>query len=67
MIRKVVLQTLDVAHDHHCVIDSLPIPVMKFHLVPSSSGDRKESGAKFGKVPYKSETISDTNYTCLSL
>ena len=39
MIRRVVLQSLDVAQDHQCVIDRLPLPVMQFYLVPSSSGD----------------------------
>lgn len=57
MIRKIIVQTLDVAQDRQCVIDSLPLPVMQFYLVPSSSGDWKASGAKFGKVPSKSETI----------
>jgi hypothetical protein len=57
MIRKVVLQSLDVAQDHQCVIDSLPLAVMQFYLVPSSSGDWKASGATFGKVPSRNETI----------
>jgi len=57
MIRKVILQSLDVAQDRQCVIDSLPLPMMQFYLVPSSSGDWKASGAKFGKVPSKSKTI----------
>ena len=57
MIRKVILQSLDVAQDRQCVIDSLPLPVLKFYLVPSSSGDWKASGSTFGKVPSKNETI----------
>ena len=57
MIRQVILQSLDVAQDRQCVIDSLPVPVMKFYLVPSSSGDWEASGSKFGKVPSKNETI----------
>lgn len=57
MIRKVVLQSLDVAQDRQCVIDSLPLPVMKFYLVPSSSGDWKASGSTFGKVSSRNETI----------
>jgi hypothetical protein len=57
LIRRVVLQSLDMAGDHQCVIDSLPLPVMQFHLVPSSSGNRKASGSTFGKVPSKKQTI----------
>lgn len=59
LIRRVVLQCLDVAQDRQCVIDSLPLPVVQFHLVPSSSssGDWKASGSTFGKVPSKKQTI----------
>jgi hypothetical protein len=57
LIRQVILQSLDVAQDRQCVIDSLPIPVMKFYLVPSSSGDWKASGSTFGKVSSRNETI----------
>ena len=57
MIRQVILQSLDIAQDRQCVIDSLPVPVMQFYLVPSSSGDWKASGSTFGKVPSKNETI----------
>src|SRR5512141_499446 len=35
LIRQVLLQCLDVAQDRQCVIDSLPLPVVQFHLVPS--------------------------------
>ena len=57
MIRRIILQSLDVAQDRQCVIDSLPLPVMQFYLVPSSSGDWKASGATFGKVPSRKQTI----------
>jgi hypothetical protein len=56
-IRKAVLKVLDLAQDKHCVIDSLPIPVVQFHLVPSSTGDWLAYGARFGKVPSKKQTI----------
>jgi len=58
-IRQMVLQCLDVAQDRQCVMDSLPLPVVQFHLVPSSpsSGDWKANGATFGKVPSKKQTI----------
>jgi hypothetical protein len=39
------------------VIDSLPIPVVQFYLVPGSTGDWKAHGATYGKVPSRSETI----------
>jgi IS5 family transposase len=36
----------------------LPIPVVQFHLVPSSTGDWSVHGATFGKVSSKKLTIS---------
>jgi len=57
LIRRTVLQLLDIAQDTQCVIDSLPIPVVQFYLVPSSTGDWKAYQATYGKVPSKDETI----------
>ena len=57
LIRRTVLQLLDVAQDTQCVIDSLPIPVVQFYLVPGSTGDWKAYQAAYGKVPSKKETI----------
>jgi len=57
LIRKTVLQMMDLAQDSQCVIDSCPIPVVEFYLVPSSTGDWEAHGARFGKVPSKKETI----------
>jgi len=57
LIRCAVLQLLDVAQDRQCTIDSLPIEVVEFHLVPGSTGDWAAHGATFGKVPSKKETI----------
>jgi hypothetical protein len=57
LIRRIVLSYLDVAQDRQCVIDSLPIPVVHFHLVPSSTGDWAANGATFGKVSSKKQTI----------
>ncbi|MCK5428045.1 MAG: IS982 family transposase [Anaerolineales bacterium] len=57
LIRRTVLQMLDVAQDTQCVIDSLPIPVVQFYLVPSSTGDWRANKATYGKVPSKGETI----------
>lgn len=56
-IRQVVLRLLDWAKDRYCVIDSLPIPGVKFHLVPGSTGDWSTPGANFGQVPSKKQTI----------
>jgi hypothetical protein len=56
-IRRVVLHVLDVAQDRQCVIDSLPVPVVQFHLVPSSTGDWAAHGATFGRCPTKKQTM----------
>jgi hypothetical protein len=57
LIRQVVLSWLDLAQDRQCVIDSLPVPVLQFYLVPTSTGDWAAHGATFGKVPSKKKTI----------
>ena len=57
VIRRTLLGWLDLAQDRQCLIDSLPVPVVQFYLVPSSTGDWKAYGARFGKVPSKSQTI----------
>ena len=57
LIRQILLSRLDVSADTQCVIDSLPIPVVKFHLVPSSTGDWKTHGADFGGISSKKQTI----------
>jgi len=57
LIRRAILQMLDVSGDRDCAIDSLPIPVVQFHLVPGSSGDWQAHGATFGKVASKKATI----------
>jgi hypothetical protein len=57
LMRRILLQQLDLAQDQQCVIDSLPIPVVQFHLAPSSTGDWPAYGATFGKVTSKKETI----------
>ncbi len=57
LMRQTILADLDLAQDKQCVIDSLPVPVVHFHLVPSSTGDWPAYGADFGKVPTKKQTI----------
>ncbi len=57
-IRRLLLATLDLAADHHCVLDSLPIPVIRFHLVPGGARSYWASHeARFGRVPSKKCTI----------
>ena len=57
ILRQSVLRALDLSADGQCAIDSLPVPVVKFHLVPGSTGDWAAHGADFGKVPSKKITI----------
>lgn len=57
VIRRSLLAQLDLAQDQHCVIDSLPIPVVQFHLAPTSTADWPAYGADFGKVSTKKMTI----------
>lgn len=57
-VRRVLLASLDFAQDRQCVLDSLPIPVIRFHLVPKCARSYWQTyGARFGKVPSKSLTI----------
>lgn len=56
-IRRILLKHLDLAQDQQCVIDSLPVPAVQFHLVPASTGDWPAYGADFGKVSTKKMTI----------
>jgi hypothetical protein len=57
LLRHLVLRLLDLAQDRQCAIDSLPVPVVRFHLVPGSGGDWDVHGAAFGVVPSKKQTI----------
>jgi len=56
-LRQMVLRLLDVTQDGQCVIDSLPVPVVQFHLVPSSTGDWAAHGATFGRCATKKQII----------
>ncbi len=58
-IRQGVLAVLDLAQDRQCALDSLPVPVLQFHLVPASpaASTWRSEGAAFGKVPTKKQTI----------
>src|SRR5690242_905248 len=57
LIRQAILKMMDLGQDRQALLDSLPVPVVKFHLVPGSTGDWKEHDARFGKVPSKKMTI----------
>jgi hypothetical protein len=57
LIRQVVLRSLDLSQDKQCILDSLPVPVVLFHLVPGSTGDWKAYAAKFGKAVTKKQTF----------
>lgn len=57
MIRRVMLSGLDLSRDSQCLIDSVPIPALQFHLVPSSSSDWKAYQATFGKAITKKQTF----------
>ncbi len=59
VIRQRVLVLLDYAQDRYVVIDSLPVPVINFHLVPGAASARewRNAGADYGRVTTKKETI----------
>lgn len=57
-LRRLVVATLDFAADRRCVLDSLPVPVIGFHLVPKGARSYWQGyEARFGRVPSKSITI----------
>lgn len=59
LIRRRILALLDYACDRQCVVDSLPIPIIGFHLVPgaTSAGYWRAHGADYGRVASKKRTI----------
>ena len=68
LIRRAIAHVLDVAQDQTCVVDSLPVPVVNFHLAPQAGGDWAEHSAACGKVPSKQQSIyGDTLYLLLTL
>ena len=56
-IRQLVLSILDVAQDAHGAIDSIPIPVVSFHLAPQRSRDWDAHGATYGYCASKGEVF----------
>jgi hypothetical protein len=59
LIRVILLRSLDLSQDRQCLIDSLPVPALQFHLVPSSSasGEWKAYGAAYGRAVTKQQTF----------
>lgn len=53
-MRRMMLARMALFWDEQCVIDSLPIPVVQFHLAPQSCGDWPVHGANYGVVSSKS-------------
>ena len=52
-----LLSDIEAASENLCIIDSLPMPVIQFHIVPSSSNDWSCYGADYGRVESKQQTI----------
>lgn len=65
LVRQIVLRSLDLAADNQCVIDSLPIPVMGFHLVPGGSREWAAHAARFGRCASKKQTLYGYKLHCL--
>jgi hypothetical protein len=57
LVRQAVVQVLDLADDPHCIIDSLPVPVVQFYYVPQATTDGKAAGASFGHCCSKKQAI----------
>ena len=56
-IRRIILRLLDVAADMQCAIDSLPVPVVNFHLSKQASREWRAAAAAYGRVASKKQTI----------
>jgi hypothetical protein len=65
LVRQIVLRSLDLAEDNQCVIDSLPIPVMGFHLVPGGSRTWAAHEARFGRCASKKQTLYGYKLHCV--
>ena len=59
LMRQQLLALVDYAQDRYLVIDSLPVPVIGFHLVPGAASARywRNEGADYGRVTTKKQTI----------
>lgn len=66
-IRQLVVQLLDVAYGRYCTIDSLPVPVVQFHLVPGASQEWAAYDATFGAPVARTTCTSVSQHNCGSL
>ena len=57
LIRQVILRSLYLSRDSQCLIDSVPILALQFHLVPSSRGDWKAFEDAYDKAITKKQTF----------
>jgi DDE family transposase len=57
LLRQAVLHRLDLAQDTHCIIASLPVPVVQVYYVPQASIEWKIAGAAFGHCCAKKQAI----------
>lgn len=57
-VRRLLAASLDLTQDRQCVLASLPMPVMRFHLVLASNWDGwQASDARFGRISSKKVNI----------
>jgi len=56
-IRQLVLRLLDVSQDGHCIVDSMPIPVVSFHLASARNRDWDAHDAGFGHCTSKRQVF----------
>ncbi len=52
-MRRMILSRMELYWDEHCVVDSLPISVVQFHLAPQARIKWSDWGADYGPVPSK--------------
>lgn len=56
-IRQIVLTLLDISQDGQCIVDSMPIPVVGFHLARARSRDWDANDAGFGRCEAKNQVF----------
>lgn len=57
LVRQQVVRSLDLIDDGQMVIDSLPVPVVEFHLAPASKAAWAVHGADYGRCASKKKMI----------
>jgi IS5 family transposase len=57
LLRRMVLEVLDLAQDRQWLIDSLPVPVVQFHGVPQAADEWRDHEAAYGWVASKKQMI----------